>query len=70
MPRGLGEVQVVLELGRQRAQLLLLDGDARALGLADAPRLFLEALAQQVRLLVAGDVGEIKVRCRGDIGEV
>ena len=64
MPRRLGEVQVVLELGRQRAQLLLLDGDARALGLAYAPRLLLQPLAQQVRLLVAGDVGEIKGRCR------
>ena len=64
MPRRLGEVQVVLELGRQRAQLLLLDGDARALGLADAARLLLEPLAQQVRLLVAADVGEVKVRYR------
>ena len=50
VPCCLGEVEVVLELGRERSQLLLLHGDACALGLTDAPRLLLESLPQDVRL--------------------
>jgi hypothetical protein len=50
VPCCLGEVEVVLELGRERSQLLLLHGDACALGLTDAPRLLLKSLPQDVRL--------------------